>query len=299
MIFDTCVMVDWSAANVPRIGRDSIWICWLGPGGERLKNAATRWQAKTLLANWVAAARANGERVLIGFDFPFGYPAGLAARLGLPGPPWRAIWDEIARLITDDEQNRNNRFEVAAALNERLTIAGEGGPFWGCPSGKVGPYLKSTRPSYPHGLAEKRLIDERRYMPGAQPCWKLAYPGSVGSQVLTGIPVVRGLRDDPRWAAKTRIWPFETGLCPPDDPGVIFAEVYPSFWKSIRPIDGKPKDAAQVRFVARLLAERDRDGELASLFAGDPGLAPERRQLVESEEAWTLGVTRPTGGEGA
>ena len=32
-------------------------------------------------------------------------------------------------------------------------------------------------------------------MVGAQPCWKLAYTGSVGSQSLTGIPVVRELRD--------------------------------------------------------------------------------------------------------
>ena len=45
-------------------------------------------------------------------------------------------------------------------------------------------------------LAEKRLIDT--WMTGAQPCWKLAYTGSVGSQALTGIPVVRALRDDPR-----------------------------------------------------------------------------------------------------
>ncbi len=33
---------------------------------------------------------------------------------------------------------------------------------------------------------------------------------------------------------------------------------------------GEPKDEAQVRTVARLFAERDRAGELAALFAGDP-----------------------------
>src|SRR5437764_403281 len=80
------------------------------------------------------------------------------------------------------------------------------------------------------GLAEKRLID--RWMVGAQPCWKLAYTGSVGSQSLTGIPVVRALRDDPRWAQRARIWPFETGLAVPDTAQIVFAEVWPSWWRS-------------------------------------------------------------------
>ena len=70
---------------------------------------------------------------MVGFDFPFGYPAGFAARLGLEGPPWRAVWDEIARLIEDDEGNRNNRFEVGAEFNRR--VSGGRFPFWGCPVG--------------------------------------------------------------------------------------------------------------------------------------------------------------------
>ena len=61
-MFDTFVMVDWSAATVPRSGRDSIWICWHAPDGERLANPATRHAAKSLLGEWLAAAR--GERVL-------------------------------------------------------------------------------------------------------------------------------------------------------------------------------------------------------------------------------------------
>ena len=103
---------------MPRTGRDSIWICWIDAAGERLVNPATRHAAKTLLAEWLATAMSRNARVLMGFDFPFGYPAGFAARLGLSGPPWRAVWDEIARLVSDDEHNLNNRFDVAAALNE-------------------------------------------------------------------------------------------------------------------------------------------------------------------------------------
>jgi len=137
-------------------------------------------------------------------------------------------------------------------------------------------------------LAERRLIDE--YMIGAQPCWKLLGAGSVGGQILTGIPVVRALRDDPRWRHEARIWPFETGLRAQPDGRLVMAEVYPSLW-SVSRNEGEPKDAAQVRTVARFFAERDRAGELAAFFAGDPHLTREERACVETEEAWTLGVT--------
>ncbi len=131
-------------------------------------------------------------------------------------------------------------------------------------------------------------------MAGAQPCWKLAYTGSVGSQALTGIPVVRALRDDPRWAAQARIWPFETGLRLPNDAPIVFAECWPSWWRW-RPMQspGEVNDRAQVRHVAGVLADADQAGELAAWFAGGPGLTAAQRQIVESEEAWTLGVTAP------
>jgi precorrin-8X/cobalt-precorrin-8 methylmutase len=287
-MFDTFAMVDWSAASVPRTGRDSIWICWHAPSGEIIENPATRHAAKELLADWLAVALGRGERVLIGFDFPFGYPTGFVARLGLSGPPWRAVWDEIAKLLEDAPDNINNRFHVAATLNRRAW--NEPFPFWGCPATAAGPFLgpRHHRRHQENGLAERRLIDE--YMPGAQPCWKLLGTGSVGGQVLTGIPVVRALRDDPRWRERVQIWPFESGLCAPTEAQFVFAEVYPSLW-AVSPEAGEPKDRAQVRTVARFFAERDRAGELAALFAGDPGLNPEQRDRVETEEAWTLGVT--------
>jgi precorrin-8X/cobalt-precorrin-8 methylmutase len=291
MMFDVYVMVDWSAATVPRTGRDSIWICWNGQDGHRFENPSTRYAAKALLTDWLAAARRNGERVLVGFDFPFGYPAGFAAKLNLTGTPWRAVWDEIAHSLKDDERNRNNRFDVAADFNHRVSNGPF--PFWGCPAGKSGPFLKPTfhRAHNVAELAERRLIDRREYMPGAQPCWKLCYTGSVGSQALTGIPIVRALRDDPRWRQQASVWPFETGLAAPANAQLVFAEVYPSLWQHG---DEKPKDKAQVLAVSRFFAERDRAGDLAALFAGDPSLTPEERRRVETEEAWTLGVTAAT-----
>ena len=287
-MFETIIMVDWSAANVPRVGRDSIWLCRREVEGETLVNPPTRQAAKTLLADWLTAAREKGRRVLLGFDFPFGYPAGFAARLGLSDPLWRAVWDEIASLIADGEDNRNNRFDVAEALNRR--ISGGGFPFWGCPAAPTRMHLhgKHHRRHDSDGLAERRLVD--LYIPSAQPCWKLLGSGSVGGQALTGIPVARALRDDPRWRSEARVWPFETGLRDPNEAAIVLAEVYPSLW-AVKPAPDETKDAAQVRAVARFLGDRDMAGELASLFAGDPGLAPAQRDQVEREEAWTLGVT--------
>jgi precorrin-8X/cobalt-precorrin-8 methylmutase len=287
-MFDTFVMVDWSAATVPRTGRDSIWVCWHAPNGEKLANPPTRHAAKELLGDWLAAALVRGERVLLGFDFPFGYPAGFAGRLGLSGAPWRAVWDEIATLLEDSEENQNNRFKIAAELNRRVSDGCF--PFWGRPPGFDTPFLgpKHHRRHDSDGLAERRLVD--LHIPTAQPCWKLLGAGSVGGQALTGIPVVRALRDDPRWIGSACIWPFETGLCAPANGSVVIAEVYPSLW-AVSPGADEPKDAAQVRSVARFFAERDRAGELGTLFAGDPSLTQEQRHRVETEEAWTLGVT--------
>jgi precorrin-8X/cobalt-precorrin-8 methylmutase len=290
-LFQHYVIVDWSAANQKKTGRDSIWICHLGPHGERCENPETRHRAKLLLAEVLAIVIARGERAVLGFDFPFGYPAGFAARLGLNGAlPWRAVWDEIARLIDDGEDNRSNRFEVGAAFNQRVSNGSF--PFWGCPVGFAHDHLgpKHHNGHAADGLAEKRLID--RWMVGAQPCWKLAYTGSVGSQVLTGLPVVRALRDDPRWADSARVWPFETGLGLSEDARIVFAEVWPSWWKARAEL-GPPNDRAQVRTVAEIFAAADRAGELAAWFAGDPALTDSQRRLAETEEAWTLGVTVP------
>jgi hypothetical protein len=290
LLFDTFVIVDWSAASRPKTGRDSIWICRRGADGEDVFNPATRHAAKALLAEMLSDACRRGERVLLGFDFPFGYPAGFAARLGLSGMPWRAVWDEIARLIEDTPDNRNNRFLVGAELNRR--VSGGRFPFWGCPAAREGEFLGPRH----HNLHATERLDERRlidsWMIGAQPCWKLAYTGSVGSQVLTGIPIVQALRDDRRCADIARIWPMETGLGLPEDARIVFAEVWPSWWP-VRPELGPPRDKAQVRTVADIFAAHDRTGELAAWFTGAPTLTGEQRAKIVAEEAWTLGVTAP------
>jgi precorrin-8X/cobalt-precorrin-8 methylmutase len=294
-LFDVYLMVDWSAAAVPRLGKDSIWVYRLERSGGRLKatarrNVATRLAARALLLALLRESLAAGRSILAGFDFPFGYPQGFAARLGLPGPPWRAVWDLLAAELVEEAENGNNRFAVAARLNQRL---GGAAPFWGCPRAAAGRFLGMThhRQHAAMGLAEHRLADRR--LSGPQPVWKLAGAGSAGSQALTGIPVVRWLRDHPTLARATRVWPFETGLAlPPRGTRgrVVLTEIYPSLVPAAER-RGEVRDSAQVRAIARHFAALDDTGRLASLFAGDPTLTAAERQAVEREEGWVLGST--------
>ena len=57
LMFDSFVIVDWSAANMPRVGRDSIWICRRCGDHETLVNPPTRHAAKALIAEWLTAAQ--------------------------------------------------------------------------------------------------------------------------------------------------------------------------------------------------------------------------------------------------
>jgi precorrin-8X/cobalt-precorrin-8 methylmutase len=315
-LFDAYVMVDWSAAAVPRLGKDSIWICHLRRVGGELQppvsiNVPTRLEARARLLDALAANVSADLSTLIGFDFPFGYSQGFAARLGLGGPPWRAIWELLASRIEEKPENGNNRFEVAAELNQR--ISDQPAPFWGCPAQAAGPFLQPThhRRHEVLRLSEKRVADARTK--GPQPVWKLVGAGAVGGQALTGIPIVHWLRHHPSLADASVVWPFETGLSalpPRERPSIVFAEVYPSLIPSV-PRDGEVKDAAQVRTIAAYFATLDDAGALANRFAGAADLTAEERARIETEESWILGVPRgdahptspqpsppPRGGEG-
>ena len=296
-LFDAYVMVDWSASNTATTGGDSIWLfCLERRDGElmpvRLSNPPTRRQAVADLADLLSDLVSRDRFALVGFDFAFGYPSGFAGRLRPEEPNWKSVWKEIKARIRDREDNSNNRFEVAAALNQK--ISGGSSPFWGCPKSAIRPGLSDTKPDGDDfaNVTEFRLTEKAAN--GPQPVWKLYYPGSVGSQTLTGIPCLGSLRAHPWIAGSVKIWPFETGLKQlrrPTENGwrLLFAEVYPS----MIPVEvkaGEIKDAAQVRTLGHHFADLDGRGNLAPLFAGPPTLTADDRRVVETEEGWILGI---------
>ena len=296
-LFHTHIVVDWSARSRPspaRETKDAIWwaVARIARRGVRVREpeyARTRHQALDRLADLIGGELKAGRRVLVGFDFPFGYPAGVA-RHQTGEASALALWDWLAERIEDAPDNGNNRYEVAAAINAAYPGIG---PFWGRPGTWDYPAIpvrasaRTQREAHPD---ERRICDVRAT--GAKTVWQLAYAGSVGSQMLLGLPALMRLVRDPRIAGRTAIWPFQTGLRTPEAPAVI-AEVYPSLLRNevrARRRDGEILDSAQVRVSAEAFAQLDADGGLAPLFAGAPDLTQAERRTVESEEAWILGL---------
>ena len=86
--FDRYITVDWSANSKPKGGKDSIWVCTHAADGESsTANPRTRREAETVVREQLLRAVRMRQRVLVGFDFPYGYPAGFADALGFTGAP--------------------------------------------------------------------------------------------------------------------------------------------------------------------------------------------------------------------
>ena len=238
-MFTHFIAVDWSARNTPspaRPTKDAIWLAEATATGRiRTRYFRTRHACYTYLKQRLISLR--NKQVLVGWDFCFGYPKGFGKALRLTQKPaWRAVWDCISDLIQDSPTNCNNRFQVGAMLNEK--VSAPSGPFWGVPVGQSGIFLGSKRdfdypvPTRKGPLKERRLVETLH--PRMQPAWKLAYTGSVGSQSLLGIPYLRRLRDHEQLAPTSRVWPFEEfsreGGAAGWEPGgnIVHAEIYPS-----------------------------------------------------------------------
>lgn len=290
--FDTHVVVDWSARSTPSPVRptgDAIWWAVVRDGeAEAPVYVRTRAEAIARLSTFLADEVSAGRRVLIGFDFPFGYPEGVAEHITGTAHAY-ALWDWISDRIADQPDNSNSRFDVAAEIN--AAYAGVG-PAWGRPATWDHPGVPATmkeRVGTGHP-PERRRADSRA--PAAKTVWQLAYAGAVGSQVLVGLPAIKALREDPRLRDHLVIWPFDSGLrCP--EAQIVVAEVYPSLIQDAvheRRGHDEVLDAAQVRCLAAALAGLDADRGLHCLFAGADDLSRADRAAICDEEAWILGL---------
>ncbi len=293
-LFDTHIVVDWSARSKPspvRPSRDSIWWAAVCEGHAlEPEYVRTRHEAVRRLCAFIAGELDAGRRILAGFDFPFGYPAGVAERLTGSASAC-ALWDWLAERIEDEPDNANNRYEVAQTINGLWKGVG---PFWGRPRQwsqfAAIPTTEKERTCRPR---ERRIADLRAI--GAKTVWQLAYSGSVGSQVLVGLPALKRLLGDPRIGGRDAVWPFDTGLRAPDThkAPLVLAEIYPSLLRKevgARQWDGEVLDRAQVRVNAAAFARLDRRDGLAPLFKGACDLNPEERRSIVEEEAWILGL---------
>jgi precorrin-8X/cobalt-precorrin-8 methylmutase len=287
-LFDCYLAVDWSAANRPARGKDSIWLAtrWSDgmTAGRNVRNIPTRREAEGVILDLLKQGLAQGRRILCGFDFAFGYPEGLAENL-TGEADWQAVWKMIGEEIEDDPDNRSNRFDVGGRLNRKLGHD----VFWGHPQTHHGRYdgLGPTKPAPPSFCQERRHAD--RMTKGAQSPFKLAYAGSVGSQSLLGIPVIMRLRK--KLGRAFSVWPFETEFAEklPAGPSVVVAEIYPTLY--LRKADkASVKDRQQVLAVVDQQARLDREGRLIEHLSPPPSASDEERAAMLREEGSIMGI---------
>lgn len=287
---DTLVMVDCRARATPSPRaptKDAIFACVARDGAsEHPAYFRTRAAAMAWLDDLIEDELQAGRRVLAGFDFALGYPAGFAAALTGTASVF-AVWDWLCARIEDRVDNANNRFDVAAQINARFPGLG---PFWGCPAHLCVPGLPH-RGSERHGHGQReRRATEQSGRGAAQPVWKLYTTGAVGSQSLLGIPHLTRLRR--RLGRRCQVWPQDSGAEQPTAP-VVLCEIYPSLVRATyeTPLPEQyPEalyhiaDAEQVRAAVDCYAMVPRD-RVDGWFA----IAPSPPVHV-TEEGWILGL---------
>lgn len=262
-------MVDWSAGNdagaKPR--KDAIWVGMASRNREgEPVYCRNRTIAFDVLCGLIGEACDRHERVLIAFDFPFGYPRGFAATVTGSDDPLR-LWEFFADSLEDTPRS-NTRFELAARLNRRLPGVG---PFWfNGRKADIPDLPRLGRARHGHGMAERRIVEAKAK--GTFSCWQMGGAGAVGGQVMTGIAVLEKLRR--RYPGQISVWPLE----PLENP-VVFVETWPGLISDVVAAEADAiRDRAQVRLMARALARLPHDTLSAMLDVDAP------------EEGWILGV---------
>lgn len=255
-MFNTYIAVDWSAKNKPSSRKpqeDSIWVA-IKQKSIRTYYFKTRHDFKKFITRFL---KKDHGRILIGFDFCLGFPSGFAELIGKRD--WKGVWYEIDKVVEDKPDNSNNRFEAAARLNSGR------GPFYGRPASKNYKNLPKYSPRFPFkGISKIRKTEVGL---GVQPVWKLLGHGSVGSQSLLGIKMLKQLRFD--ILRDTRVWPFEKTA----NSKIVIAEIWPGLIKEkIKNYD--IKDKKQVIESVKLMEK----------------IGFKDFTLVSNEEGWILGA---------
>ncbi len=266
--YRTFAMVDWSGGNDtgPRPRKDAIWASVVRDGiADDPVYLRNRQLAETWLTELIREELAANRRLFLGFDFPFGYPCGFARALTGSDNPL-VLWDWFEERVQDSPRS-NNRFDLAGDINRQF---GGKGPFWMNALKRDISGLPRTKTGYHNPFPDRRRVETRAK--GSFTCWQMAGAGSVGGQVMMGLPVLARLRR--HFPDKISVWPFEQL-----ETDVSLIEIWPSLKLGAAP-KGQIKDAWQVEQVALTLAQLP-EKELAQQLDVDA-----------AEEGWILGVTQ-------
>ena len=117
----------------------------------------------------------------------------------------------------------------------------------------------------------------------------------MGSQSLTGIARLHQLRDDPKLAAVSAVWPFETGWASrakwlPNHVSILHAEIY----ASVRdPLPDEIKDRGQVRAMWQWARDLDRENLLWCEFCRPIEVETGSKEdlAIQFTEGWIVGAS--------
>jgi hypothetical protein len=275
--FDRVIMVDWSASSTLGPIRPSPDRCWLAWGDSPARQSPPEYfRGRVSCSSRIESLIQECQgRVLVGLDFPFGYPT-------VPNmPSGRPLVRLIQSLVQDGPEGTNNRFDVAATLNDRIVGKGAPGPFWGRPVSGTATAIPVRRPK-PYPFPEYREVEKLLHSRGMFPQsgWKLMGAGSVGSQALLGLAAVGRLLET--CGRRVCLWPFETHKL--DDlrsDAVVFAEIWPTIGDHASQ-NYEIKDARQVGAAVDWAFEKS--DELRSAFETTVS-----RPFAQAQ-GWILGV---------
>ena len=314
-LFDFYIMVDWSGAMRRRGMRaDTIWTAYGGIEAENPKTDSpfSRTEAIHLIHSLLDEQSRKMLRVLLCFDFAFGFPRDFSAALQTAtgktdaALPWLATWQYLSDAIKDDvgtvlhrkPTNRSNRFDAANTINSLLSLSPEApGPFWCASPEAAYSYIPQSRIESNRRLFN-RGIPVRLWLPTLAVPPSTAFPNRPRTVDPTSA-VHRSARaqwytlSTFRFATRSAIWPFETGWATkakwlPDHVSILHAEIYPSIRE---PSADLIKDRGQVRSMWEWARDLDRQELLWVEFARpteiDPG-SPEDI-AIQLTEGWILG----------
>jgi hypothetical protein len=193
--FSRILTVDWSGAARGHPAR--LWTAEVRDGVVvRLANGRSREAVTSELVGLAAEALRLGERVLVGLDFAFGFPAWYQAARGwsAPAQAWHAFTPDTVDAL------------LAAPVP----------PFWGRDP------VRRRPASLQEGGDTPPLRDtERSLQPLARPfsVFQLVGAGAVGVGSLRGMSTLAALHH-----AGACLWPFDQDT---GQPGLVVAEVWP------------------------------------------------------------------------
>jgi hypothetical protein len=134
------IITSWSIGLAERAAEADVQTTWIAHGPiladvPLTDSPFSRTEAVRLIHALLLNEIESKRRVLVCFDFAYGYPVDFAAALqAATGKsdrdlPWLMVWRYLSEQIKDDEgtapgakpSNRSNRFEVANRINALLS----------------------------------------------------------------------------------------------------------------------------------------------------------------------------------